>query len=103
MKKRHLAEALGVHMLHMDATLIITASDVLPPFQFKGSIRIPRLSIRLIKYKLYNTKIISLKTRRSKVSNDIIFVIYILYYVVQIDNLEIRADPLNRNGGTIYV
>jgi hypothetical protein len=60
-----------------------------------------RLSIRLIKYKLYNTKIISLKTRRFKVSNDIIFVIYILYYVVQISNLEIRAGPLNRNEGSM--
>jgi hypothetical protein len=30
----------------------------------------------------------------------IFLVIYILYYVVQIDNLEIRVDPLNQNGGS---
>jgi hypothetical protein len=73
---------------------------VLPLFRFKGPTRISRLSIRVIKYKLYNIKIISLETRRSKVSNDTIFIIYTLYYIVQIDNLELRVGPLNRNGGS---
>jgi hypothetical protein len=60
------------------------------------------LSIWLIKYKLYNTKIIPLETRICKVSNNILFVIYTLYYVVQINNLELRVGPLNRNGGSMH-
>jgi hypothetical protein len=42
------------------------------------------------------TKITSLKSRTSKFSNDICFVIYTLYYVGQIYNLGIRAGPINR-------
>jgi hypothetical protein len=32
-----------------------------------------------------------------------IFIIYTLYYVVQINNLEIRVGPLNRNGGSNFI
>jgi hypothetical protein len=73
---------------------------VLPPFRFKGPTRIVRLLIWLIKFKLYSIKIIPLETKRSKVFNDIFFVIYTLYYVVQISNLGIRIGPLNQNQGS---
>jgi hypothetical protein len=51
---------------------------------------------------VYNTtKKISLETLNLLVSNGIIFVLYNLYFISQIDNLEIRVGPLNRNGGSI--
>jgi hypothetical protein len=36
------------------------------------------------------------------VSNGIIFVLYNLCFVSQIDNLEIHVGPLNWNGGSIF-
>jgi hypothetical protein len=46
-------------------------------------------------------KIISLESTIYKLSNDIYFVIYILYYYCQIYDLEIRASPMNRDEGSI--
>jgi hypothetical protein len=37
----------------------------------------------------------------SQVSGDIIFVIYILYYVDQISDLEVRVGLINWEGGSI--
>jgi hypothetical protein len=45
-------------------------------------------------------KKISLETLNLLVSNGIIFVLYNLYFISQIDNLGIHVGPLNRNGGT---
>jgi hypothetical protein len=50
---------------------------------------------------MYITKSISLQTLDLLVSNGIIFVLYNLYFISQIDNLKIRVSPLNQNGGSI--
>jgi hypothetical protein len=50
----------------------------------------------------YITKNISLETLDLLVSNGIIiFMLYNLYFIGQIDNLGIRVGPLNRNGGSM--
>jgi hypothetical protein len=36
-----------------------------------------------------------------KVSNNIYFIVYDLYYVAQNDDLELRARPIHRNGGNM--
>jgi hypothetical protein len=36
-----------------------------------------------------------------EVSSDIYFIVYNLYYVGQNDDLEIRAGPINCDGGSI--
>jgi hypothetical protein len=38
-----------------------------------------------------------------ELSSDIYFIVYKLYYVDQNDDLGIRAWPINRDGGSIYV
>jgi hypothetical protein len=97
-KKRNVKNK--VHTWKIASNVGKLATSLLPPFRIKGPTRISRLLIWLTKYKLYNTKIIPSETRKSKVSNDIFFIIYTLYYVVQINNLELRVGPLNRNGGS---
>jgi hypothetical protein len=42
--------------------------------------------------------IFPLQSRTSKVFNNIFFIIYILYYIDQISNLEIHVEPINEEG-----
>ena len=41
----------------------------------------------------------SLKSSDILLSNDIIFVLYNLYYINQMKDLRIRVGPVNRDGG----
>jgi hypothetical protein len=45
----------------------------------------------------------SIETLDLLVSNGVIFVLYNLYFISQIDNLEIRVDPLNQNGSSKHL
>jgi hypothetical protein len=51
--------------------------------------------------KFYNIKIIPLESITSKVSKDIYFIVHILYYIGQNDNLRIRVELIYRNGESI--
>jgi hypothetical protein len=44
----------------------------------------------------------SLESLDLLVFNGIIFILYNLYFINQIDNLEIHVCPLNRNGGSTF-
>ena len=78
---------------------------LLPLFGIIGPTRIPRLLIWLIKNKLYSTKIIPLENIASKVFNGIIFMLFYLYFIGQIDGYwnfivnenigsDLLADPI---------
>jgi hypothetical protein len=49
---------------------------------------------------VYITKNISLKTLINTLSNGIIFILYSLCYMDQIDYLDTREGLVNRNGGS---
>jgi hypothetical protein len=46
-------------------------------------------------------KIIPLESTMFKVSSDIYFVVYDLYYVDQNDDLGTRVGPIHRDGGSM--
>jgi hypothetical protein len=73
---------------------------LLPPFRFTSPPHIPRLYILSILYEIYITKNILLETLVVILSNDIIFILYNLYYIDEIDYLGIRGGLVNRNGGS---
>ena len=67
------------------------ATKILPLVWLIGHTRIPRSSSLPTSYELYNTKIYALETLDVIFSNDRTFMLYILFYIAKIVDLEIRA------------
>jgi hypothetical protein len=73
-------------------------SIVLTPFRFTSPHRIPILYILLILFVILQKNIL-LETYVVVLSNDIIFILYNLYYINKIGFLKIRRGLVNSNGG----